>query len=43
MQLIAARSGQEYDQRKGRHGAFREEHYHAIAIKADENLYRCGG
>jgi REP element-mobilizing transposase RayT len=41
MQLIAGRSGQEYNQRKGRHGAFWEDRYHATAIEANEHLYRC--
>jgi putative transposase len=41
MQLIAGRSGQEYNQRKGRHGAFWEDRYHATAIEADEHLHRC--
>jgi len=38
MQLIAGRTGQEYNQRKGRHGAFWEDRYHATAIEADEHL-----
>jgi putative transposase len=41
MQLIAGRSGQEFNQRKGRHGAFWEDRYHATAIEADEHLHRC--
>jgi putative transposase len=41
MQLIAGRSGQEYNQRKGRHGAFWEDRYHATAIEADDHLHRC--
>jgi putative transposase len=41
MQLIAGRTGQEYNQRKGRHGAFWEDRYHATAIEADEHLHRC--
>jgi putative transposase len=41
MQLIAGRSGQEYNQRKERHGAFWEDRYHATAIEADEHLHRC--
>ena len=41
MQLIAGRSGQEYNQRKGRHGAFWEDRYHATAIEANEHLQRC--
>jgi putative transposase len=41
MQLIAGRTGQEYNQRKARHGAFWEDRYHATAIEADEHLHRC--
>jgi REP element-mobilizing transposase RayT len=41
MQLIAGRTGQEYNERKGRHGAFWEDRYHATAIEADEHLHRC--
>jgi putative transposase len=41
MQLIAGRTGQEYNQRKGCHGAFWEDRYHATAIEADEHLQRC--
>jgi putative transposase len=41
MQLIAGRTAQEHNQRKGRHGAFWEDRYHATAIEADEHLHRC--
>jgi hypothetical protein len=41
MQLIAGRTAQEYNERKGRHAAFWEDRYHATAIEADEHLYRC--
>ena len=41
MQLIAGRTGQEYNQRKARHGAFWEDRYHATAIEADEHLHIC--
>ena len=41
MQLIAGRTGQDYNQRKGRHGAFWEDRYHATAISVDEHLHRC--
>jgi putative transposase len=41
MQLIAGRTGQEFNDRKGRHGAFWEDRYHATAIEADEHLHRC--
>jgi putative transposase len=41
IQLIAGRTAQEYNQRKGRQGAFWEDRYHATAIEADEHLHRC--
>ena len=41
MQLIAGRTGQEYNQRKGKQGAFWEDRYHATAIETDEHLHRC--
>jgi putative transposase len=41
MQLIAGRTAQEYNQRKGRQGAFWEDRYHATAIALDEHLHRC--
>jgi REP element-mobilizing transposase RayT len=41
MQLIACRTAQEYNQRKGRQRAFWEDRYHATAIEADEHLHRC--
>jgi len=41
MQLIAGRTAQEYNQRKGHRGAFWEDRYHATAIEVDEHLYRC--
>ena len=41
MRLIAGRTGQEYNQRKGRKGAFWEDRYHATAIETDEYLARC--
>ena len=41
MQLIAGRTAQEYNQRKGRQGAFWEDRYHATAIEADDHLHRC--
>jgi REP-associated tyrosine transposase len=40
MQLIAGRTAQEYNQRKGRQGAFWEDRYHATAVEADEHLRR---
>lgn len=41
MQLIAGRTAQEYNQRKGQQGAFWEDRYHATAVEADEHLHRC--
>ncbi len=41
IQLIAGRTGQEYNRRKGRKGAFWEDRYHATAVEAGEHLIRC--
>jgi len=41
MQLIAGRTAQEYNQRKGRKGAYWEDRYHATAVDTDEYLARC--
>jgi len=41
IQLIAGRTGQEYNQRKNRKGAFWEDRYHATAIALDEHLFKC--
>jgi putative transposase len=41
MQLIAGRTAQEYNQRKGRKGAFWEDRYHATAVDSDDYLARC--
>ena len=41
IQLIAGRTGQEYNQRKGRKGAFWEDRYHATAVESGEHLRRC--
>ena len=41
MQLIAGRTALEYNQRKGKRGAFWEDRYHATAFDADEHLQRC--
>ena len=41
IQLVAGRSGQEYNQRKKRKGAFWEDRYHATAIESGEHLLRC--
>jgi len=41
MQLAAGRTAQEYNQRRGRNGAYWEDRYHATAIEAGEHLHRC--
>ena len=41
IQLIAGRSGQEYNQRKKRNGAFWEDRYHATAVQSNEHLITC--
>lgn len=41
MQLVAGRTGQDYNQRKRRKGAFWEDRYHATAIEAENHLLRC--
>ena len=41
IQLLAGRTGQEYNQRKRRKGAFWEDRYHATAIETGEHLLRC--
>lgn len=41
MRLIAARTAQEFNRRKSRHGAFWEDRYHATAVETGEHLARC--
>ena len=41
IQLIAARTGQEFNQRKKRKGAFWEDRYHATAVESDNHLIQC--
>jgi putative transposase len=41
IQLVAGRTGQEYNARKGRKGAFWEDRYHATAIETGKHLQRC--
>ena len=41
MQLIAGRSGQQFNQRKHRAGAFWEDRYHATAVESEHHLLRC--
>lgn len=41
IKLVAGRTGQEYNLRKKRKGAFWEDRYHATAIESDEHLFKC--
>lgn len=41
MDLIAGRTGQQYNQRKKRRGAFWEDRYHSTAIESGSHLVRC--
>ena len=41
IQLIAGRTGREYNQRKKRKGAFWEDRYHATAVKTGTHLLSC--
>ncbi len=41
IQLVAGRTGQEYNERKKRKRAYWENRYHATAIEAGEHLLRC--
>ena len=41
MQLVAGRTGQEFNQRKDRKGAYWEDRYHATAVESGEHLARC--
>ncbi len=41
IQLIAGRSGQEYNQRKKRKGAFWDDRYHATAVESGDHLIQC--
>jgi putative transposase len=41
IQLIAGRTGREYNQRKNRRGAFWEDRYHATAVESNTHLIRC--
>ena len=41
IQLIAGRSGQEYNKRKNRKGAYWEDRYHATSIEAGKHLIQC--
>ena len=41
IQLVAGRSGQEYNQRKKRKGAYWQDRYQATAIETDQHFLRC--
>lgn len=41
LQLIAGRTGQEYNKRKNRKGAYWEDRYHATAVDSDVHLFKC--
>jgi putative transposase len=41
IQLVAARTGQEFNQRKKRKGAFWEDRYHATAVETGPHLVQC--
>jgi len=41
IQLIAGRTAQAFNRRKGRKGAYWEDRYHATAIESGEHLLRC--
>ena len=41
MQLVAGRTGQEYNQRKNRKGAYWEDRYHPTAVESGDHLARC--
>lgn len=41
MKLVAGRTGQEFNQRKNRRGAFWEDRYHATAVETGDHLARC--
>jgi len=41
IKLLAGRTGQEFNQRKSRKGAFWEDRYHATAVESGEHLFQC--
>ncbi len=41
IQLVAGRTGQEFNQRKNRKGAYWEDRYHATAVESGNHLARC--
>ena len=41
IQLIAGKTGQEFNNRKGRKGAYWQDRYHATAVETDNHLIQC--
>lgn len=41
MQMVAGQTGQEYNRRKKRQGAYWEDRYHATAIESGMHLFKC--
>ncbi|MFH1981333.1 MAG: transposase, partial [Pseudomonadota bacterium] len=41
IQLVAGRTGQEYNQRKRRKGAYWEDRYHATAVESGDHFLKC--
>ena len=41
IQLVAGRTGQEYNQRKDRKGAFWQDRYHATAVETGRHFLQC--
>lgn len=41
IKLVAGRTGQEFNQRKNRKGAFWEDRYHATAVESGDHLIKC--
>jgi len=41
LQLTAGQTGEEYNRRKGRKGAFWDDRYHATAVETEKHFFRC--
>ncbi len=41
IQLVAGRTGQEYNIRKNKKGAFWQDRYHATAVESNRHLHQC--
>ena len=41
LQLIAGRTGQEYNKRKGRKGTYWKDRYHATVVESKTHLFKC--